>query len=176
MIEVETRSFISEEQYRKLSDFMKRNAEFLGEEDQVTYYLSGEADLRLQKCDTHAKLWLKKGGLHDGQREEIEVRFARGDFSSLEKLLETLGYETEIKWFRRRKRFSWEGIKVTLDFTRGYGYIIELEKKTESEDSEKIHEDLEKKIRELGVEITPREVFEEKFRYYRENWRELAGA
>ncbi len=172
MIEVEIRSFISEEQFNQLLDYMKQNAEFLGEDNQISYYFSGPSDLRIQKCNTYAKLWLKKGEIHDNHREEIEIKFDREDFEKLEKLLSVLGYEVEVKWFRDRKKFNWDGIKVTLDYTKGYGYIIELEKLV-SRGEEKIYSQLEEKLKSLGIEITPKEVFGEKFEHYRQNWRSL---
>ena len=174
MIEVEIRSFISEEQFNQLLDYMKQNAEFLGEDNQISYYFSGPADLRIQKCNTYAKLWLKKGEIHDNHREEIEIKFDREDFEELEKLLSVLGYEVEVKWFRDRKKFNWDGIKVTLDYTKGYGYIIELEKLV-SRDEEKIYRQIEDKLKSLGVEITPKEIFEKKFGHYKQNWRSLTS-
>lgn len=176
-IEVEVRSFISKEQFKRLMNFMKQNAEFLGEDYQITYYFSGPVDLRIQKNDNLAKLWLKKGKIHDKYREELEIKFDKDDFEKLEKLLKVLGYEIEIKWFRDRKRFLWNGIKATVDNTRGYGYIIELEKLVdESEDKERIHAELEEKLKSLGVDITPKEIFEEKFNHYKKNWRSLTGS
>jgi len=173
-IEVEARSFISHEQYENLINFMKDNAEFLGEENQVTYYFSGNSDLRIQKNDKFSKVWLKKGSLHDDHREEIEVRFDIKDFEKLEKIFKELGYVVEIKWFRLRNKFSWEGIKVTVDHTRGYGYIIELEKIVEN-DEENVYRQLEEKIKSLGIEMTPKEVFNEKFKDYKNNWKRLVG-
>ena len=128
MIEVEVRSFVSEEQFKKLQDFMKQNAKHEGHDSQTTYYFSGPVDLRIQKGNNYPKLWLKKGRLHEDFREEIEVKFSRDDFEKMENLMEELGYEVEMSWIRERDSFLWDGIKVTLDFTRRYGYIIELEK------------------------------------------------
>lgn len=174
MIEVEVRSFVSEEQFSELQEFMKQNTRYLGHDSQTTYYFSGPVDLRIQRGNDYAKLWLKSGKLHDKYREEIEVKFARDDFEKLESLLKALGHEVEIKWFRERDRFSWDGIKVTLDCTKDYGYIIELEKLTDKdEEKEKIHRELEEKLKSLGVKPTPKEVFDQKFVQYKQNWKEL---
>jgi len=48
-IEVEIRSFISPRQYEELIEFFKNAASFVNEDYQVTYYFSGEQDLRIQK-------------------------------------------------------------------------------------------------------------------------------
>lgn len=173
MIEVEVRSFVSEEQFKKLIEFMKKNAKHGGHDSQTTYYFSGSADLRIQKSSGYAKLWLKKGKIHDDSREEIEVKFAREDFGKLEALMKGLGYEVEMGWLRERDRFLWDGVKVTLDFTKGYGHIIELERLTDDEKSkDKIHAELVAKLESLGVEPTPKEIFDRKFEEYKRNWRE----
>jgi len=121
-IEVEIRSFISEEKYRELLDFLKKEGEFLGEENQKTYYFDTPQDLRIQKNDDYAKIWMKKGKLHDEHREEIEIKFDKSEFGNLEKLFLALGYNIEIKWFRKRFEFKWDNINVCLDFTKCRNY------------------------------------------------------
>ncbi|RLJ02871.1 MAG: hypothetical protein DRP11_02440 [Candidatus Aenigmatarchaeota archaeon] len=174
MIEVEVRSFISEEKYHELLQFMEKNGRKEKEEEQVTHYLSGPHDLRLQKSTSSAKIWLKKGRIHDESREEIEIRFKPDDFDKLKRLFSELGYETEIIWFRKRCQFRWNGLKVCLDYTKGYGYIIELEALTEK-NKEEVLAKLRNALKLLGVEETPREVFEEKYNYYKKNWKRLVG-
>lgn len=85
----------------------------------------------------------------------------------------SLGFNIEIKWFRERNEFKWDDIKVCLDYTKGYGYIIELEKLCFEKDKEKTLEMLKQKFKELNITITPREEFEKKFQYYKENWKTL---
>ena len=172
-IEAELRSFISEEQFNKLLDFFKQNAELEKQDSQKTYYFDCEEDLRIQKSDSHSKVWLKKGNIHDNSREEIEIKFPKEKFEQLEKLFLFLGMNIQIKWFRKRNQFNWNGIKVCLDYTKGYGHIIELEKLCSEEEQEKILQELKTKFKELNIEITPREEFEKKFNYYKENWKQL---
>jgi len=172
-IEIEVRSFISPRQYEELTGFFKSNGKFLGEDYQVSYYFSGENDLRIQKNNSFAKIWLKKGKIHDDYREEIEIRFDRNGFEKMEAALVALGYTIEVKWFRRRTDFEWEGIKVSLDFTEGYGYIIELEKMGSEGEKKEIFEELKLKMNELGIEMTPKEVFDERFDYYKKNWKKI---
>ena len=172
-IEVELRSFISEDQYKDLMERFKKEANFLGEDDQITYYFDCPQDLRIQKNNNFSKIWLKKGKIHDESREEIEIFCKKEDFEKLEKLFLTLGYKIEIKWFRKRNTFKWDDIKVDLDFTKGYGYIIELEKITTEEKKEKVLRYLKEKIEKLGITITPREEFDKKYQHYKENWKKL---
>jgi predicted adenylyl cyclase CyaB len=201
-IECEIRSFITKEQFEKLLNFfillrsdeafttaktMKERLEGQADE-QVTCYLKREGekdcDLRIQQNKDYSKIWMKKGKVHDESREEIEIRFAREDFKKLEKLFLMLGYEVEIKWFRTRRAFKWNDIDVCLDYTRGYGYIIELEKIYREEEKgvtgikfqkerDSISYYLKSKMAELGVALTPREEFDSKYIYYKENWKKL---
>ncbi len=170
-IETELRSFITKEQYYSLLDFFKRNATFVKEDYQETHYFDSDADLRIQRNNFYSKLWLKKGKLHDEQHEEIEIKFERCDFEKLEKLFLSLGFTVQIKWFRKRKVFIWDGIKVCLDKTKNYGYIIELEKLCSEDDKEKTLNELKQKFKELNLPITPKEEFEKKFKFYKEKWK-----
>lgn len=174
-IECEIRSFITKDQYRKLMRFFKKEATFLGEDDQITYYFDAKQDLRIQQNNNFSKIWLKKGKIHDERREEIEIKCAREDFKKLEELFLTLGYRVEIKWFRERHTFRWDGIDVMLDYTRGYGYIIELEKISSKKDEKTTLNYLKEKMREIGVPLTPKEEFERNYQYYKNNWKKLLG-
>lgn len=172
-IEVEIRSFISEEEYEKLLDFFKENAQFVKEDFQETHYFDCDEDLRIQKNNFGSKIWMKKGKIHDESREELEVKFNKEDFDNISKIFESVGFGIEIKWLRERKQFDWNGIKVCLDSTKGYGYIIELEKMSSLDEKEEILKELNKRFDELSIMQTPKEEFENKFNYYKENWRTL---
>ena len=172
-IEVEMRSFITPEQHGELLEFFKNKATFLNEDEQITYYFDAPHDLRIQKNNFYSKMWLKKGKIHDEQREEIEIKFAREDFDTLEQLFLTIGFPVKIKWLRKRSTFQWEGISVMLDWTKGYGYIIELEKMAEENEKEEVLLLLQQKLHSLQIPLTPREVFDTKFQHYQENWRQL---
>jgi predicted adenylyl cyclase CyaB len=171
--EVEVRAFISDGQYSRLLDFFKMNAKLIADDEQETHYLSGGKDLRIQRNKRHAKIWMKKGKIHDDHREEIEILTEKENFPGLERLFLELGHVTEIKWFRKRKEYFWGDITACLDDTKGYGKIIELEKK--AKDSEKIVvlEYLKGKMNELDIELTPREEFDSKYAYYKTNWKKL---
>lgn len=172
-IEVEIRSFISKEKYEELTKFFSENSELVKKDFQETHYFNCEQDLRIQKNNSGAKIWLKKGKIHDDAREEIEIFTEEKSFDELGKLFNELGYNVEIKWLRERKQFNWEKIKVCLDYTKGYGYIIELEKKTDKEHKEKILNELKEKLNKLHVPLTPKEEFNERYGYYKQNWRRL---
>lgn len=172
-IEVEIRSFITEHKYREMLDFFRSNAKFVNEDSQETHYLDENGDIRIQRNKFYSKIWIKKGKLHDEQREELEIRLGTDEFGKLELLFSTLGYKTHIKWFRTRHTFEWEHISVMLDHTKGYGYIIELEKMSNEEGKDDALKLLKSKMASLNVVQTPREEFESKYRDYSRNWQKL---
>ena len=172
-IEVEIRSFLTEEQYKYFLEYFKQNSEFVNEDYQETYYFDGSQDLRIQKNNFYAKLWLKSGKIHDEQREEVEIKFNKEDFIQAEKLFLSLGYKIQIRWFRARYIFKWQDISVTIDYSKGYGYIIELEKMSNEENKNKDLEYLKNKMTELNIIQTPKEEFDAKYNYYKEHWEEL---
>jgi len=176
MIEAEIRSFVSRDQFKSLLDFMNGKAKLVKDDYQETFYFSGDADLRIQRSNIYAKMWLKGGKLHDEAREEIEIKVPREDFEKLERLFTSIGFEVIIKWFRERKQFDWKGIKVCLDYTRGYGWIIELEKLTTDANRENALVELKEAMAELGVEITPKAEFDQAFANYKQNWKTLTAS
>jgi predicted adenylyl cyclase CyaB len=172
-IEVEIRSFISREKYEELLEFFKKKATFTKEDFQETHYFDCEQDLRIQKNNSGSKIWLKKGKIHDDAREEIEIFTENESFDNLGKLFNCLGHKVEIKWLRKRNQFDWNGIKVCIDYTKGYGYILELEKMSNEEKKEEVLKELKKKMNELNIPLTSKEEFDERYNYYKENWRRL---
>lgn len=175
-IEVEIRSFIEEKKYSELLNFFLNHGENHTRDIQETWYFDSNQDFRIQKNSYHAKFWLKQGKMHDEAREEIEIKFNKHDFVEAAKMMEVLGYKPKIKWFRERDEWDWDDIKVSLDFTRGYGYIIELEKMSTESEKGKDLALLKSKLSELEIELTPKEDFKEKFEYYEKNWEKLTVA
>lgn len=172
-IEVELRSFITKEKHDELINFFKKNGEFVSEDYQESHYFDEKGDIRIQKNNFFSKIWVKKGKLHDEQREETEVKFNKDDFEKLEQAMSVLGFTVKIKWFRNRNTFNWEGVAVMVDYTKGYGYIIELEKMSDEQNKDKDLQILKEKFKSLGIPLTPREEFDKKYAQYRENWRTL---
>lgn len=174
-IEVEIRSFISKEKYDELLEFFRKNGKFVSDDYQETHYFDSKEDLRIQQNNFFSKVWLKKGKLHDESREEIEIKFDRKDFENLQKIFAGIGLGVQIKWFRQRHTFEWEGVSVMVDCTKGYGYILELEKMSDEKNKEKMLELLKQKMALLGIEQTPKEEFDKRFQHYKDNWRTLTS-
>ncbi|MGY4884504.1 MAG: CYTH domain-containing protein [Nanobdellota archaeon] len=172
-IEVEIRSFITREQYEELLKFFSENAEFIDQDYQETFYFDENSNLRIQRNNSGAKLWHKSGNVHDEFMEEIEIPIKRDDFEMLEKFLNKLGHTVKIKWLRKRNQFDWNGIKVCVDYTKSYAYILELEKMSSEDNKERVLNELKEKLKELKIALTPKNEFEKKYNYYKKNWRRL---
>ncbi len=173
VIEVELRTFISQKKYEELLDYFAKEGVVQGVEEQETWYFNAPVDLRIQRSTAHAKVWLKKGKMHAEHREEFEVLCKREDFDTLAKIFFTLGYGIKIKWLRLRKNFLWKGISVSVDHTKGYGFILELEKKCEPSVQEAVLKELKTAIQSLAIVLSSQEDFDQAFSEYSKNWKTL---
>ena len=173
MIECEVRAFISEEKYNQLLHYFKKNATYINEDDQETYYWNAPHDLRIQKNNSYAKIWLKKGAIHDDARQEIEIKCKKEDFQNIRDLFEALGYTITVCWYRNRHTFKWEdNITVCIDHTKNYGHIIELEILAQENNKEQALEKIRQKLGALDIQETPKEIFNKKFEEYKNKFQE----
>ena len=138
-----------------------------------TIYFGGPKDLRSRYDGKQTFLILKEGKIHDKFREELTVKCNKEDFNKLEELLVKLGYGVEIRWFRKRRIYRWKGLRLLLGDTKGYGYIVELEKFGKVGKRKTIYKNLENKLKSLGIRITPKGEFSKKFEYYKKNWQKI---
>lgn len=177
-IEVEVRALISASKYNNLLNFFKRNAKLVSDENEITHYLNKDGSLRLRKTDSYSMVYFKdfsQGSRHESVHQESELAFASKDFEKAKELFSKIGFELSMTWIRHRKTFLWKGISAMLDYTRGYGYIIELEKMSNPSEKEKALALLNNKLNELGVKKTPKTVFDKKYQHYHRNWKKLVS-
>ena len=172
-IEVEVKSFLSTEQYQRLLEFFRKEAGASTEDFQETYYFDAPQDIRIQRNSKFSKITFKSGKVHDEQREEIEIKCSRDDFEKLEGIFVALGFHVKIKWFRKRYEFQWQGVTATVDSTRGYGCILELDTIANEETKDAALAHLNMLLAKLHMEKTPREEFEKRYKHYVEHWQEL---
>lgn len=165
MIEVETRSLLTDEEYANLLNILNRQAKYVNQEEQETHYLDSAIDLRIMKSNK-TKLWMKSGKMHDNRREEIEIIFEKNDFEKLLKIFEKLGMKAKLKWFRKRITFTMGELTLTLDDTLNYGKILEVEKMCNEHEVEKSEKEIKSMLKKLGVKETPKEIFEKKYAEY----------
>lgn len=172
-IEVEVRSFITKEQYDRLLAFFMKHAEHKGVDEQETRYFDTKSDVRLQLNQHHTKLWMKEGKMHDEQRREVELKLPKEDFEKVQAIFDALGHKLKVKWFRKRHTFVWGEIAVMVDYNKGYGFIVELEKMSTDAQKGVTLTLLKEKMKELGIAITPKEEFDKAYTHYVQNWETL---
>jgi adenylate cyclase class IV len=173
MIEVELRSFISKETYEQLLSRLENEKYNIKETRQITYYFSGDKDFRLMTTKDNLKLWLKTGFIHDEARGEMTVIVDNEYKDQLLSMLTFLGYDIEIKWYRVRNEINYNNIDITIDYTHGYGYIIEAEIIVDDESKIEQSKDILKNLfNQFDIEVTDKQIFKDKYNDYKINWGE----
>jgi len=173
-MEVEARSFVSDERFVDIKKMLDADYGFIKELKEVTVYFTGEKDLRMRKNETEASVILKEGKLHDDFRKEFEIGIKLEDFDDMVELFRILGYDIEIEWHRNRLEYEKGGMKVLLDDTKGYGKILELEKMAEEGSEAAAHAELEAMMYGFGIgKPTSKEEFNARYENYKENWKTL---
>ena len=172
-IEVEARSFIAPKKYEELKKFFDKKGKFLYQDFDETVYFKAPKDFRIRQDSNYSYLILKEGKIHDKYRKEIEIKLPKEEFQDLEDLFISLGFKVNVRWYRTKRMYKWRGINAYLWVSKGYGYIIELEKMSNEKQKKEAHRKLTKLLESLNIKITPRREFEKRFTYYRRNWRKL---
>ena len=169
MIEVELRSFISEDKYNELINKYNANTQ-----KQITYYFNSEQDFRMMKTKECTQLWLKTGKMHEESRLEKVVKVDNKYRADLESMLNLLDYDVDIKWYRTRSKIALDqNAEMCIDYTIGYGYILEIEKQVEDEANvEEAKALLRKDFENLGINVSEKSDFDTKYKDYVQNWKE----
>ena len=169
--EVESRAFISSDRFESLRLELEGRLGRIDSVRQVTVYLEHPVDTRVQLEQARGKIWQKSGEMHGSERREIEVNLERDQALKLMEIFQNLGHAPAIFWFRERRSYRDGKFTVCLDKTIGYGLIVEVEIITDAEGIEEAKRDVGRYLRELGVEETPKSIFDSAFAEYQKNWR-----
>jgi len=172
-IEVEARSFITPQKFKELKRLFDKKGKFLYQDFDETVYFKAKKDLRIRQDSNSSYLIFKEGKIHDKYRKEIELPLLKNKFKELEDLITSLGFPVDVRWYRVRRVYRWRGVNAYLWATKGYGYIIELEKFASEREKEKVHKKLTKLLEFFHTKITPRKEFEKKLGYYKKHWQRL---
>lgn len=173
MKEIEYKFILDKKTKNQLEKFLKKNkAKFLGQEKQENYYYqaSGKNDFRIRKTDNCAFIILKKGWMHDDDREEIEIKIDRKDFQKADKIFTSLGFKYDTKWYRVRKEYRYKDFNISIDFNAGYGWIAEIEKIVRKGHEEKAKKDILQLARIVNIKPASKSLFDKMYKYYKNNW------
>jgi len=127
--EIEKRVFLTDDQYKSLIGRFGLQSE--QPERQITTYYDAkdknlkDVDLRLMQTINYAKLWMKRGEIHDVVREESEVRLDTNYASAISKILRvsfmTLkqrGLENGSKHSIKRQQFALTEVLTMVQFLK----------------------------------------------------------
>lgn len=169
MINVELRSFIKPEKYKEL---IEKYNNILHTEKQISYFFNSNEDLRFMKTKRYSEICIKEGNMHDDIKKEKNVKIDSKYNENMSYILNNLGYIPQVKWFRTRSNASLEfGIDLFLDYTVGYGYIIEVSKNIEDSSKADITKiELGNFLESLDIDITSKDEFNKKYDEYILNW------
>ncbi len=141
-----------------------------GTQDNWYYVAPGKNDLRIRRTDKEAYLVLKKGWMHDDDRDEIEIKVARADFLRLDEVFCSLGYKYDTKWYRKRTEYKYKNFSITIDFNAGYGWIAEIERTVQPGNEEMAKKEILSLAKEIGLKPATKELFNKMYEYYKKNW------
>lgn len=164
-IELKVKCFMTKNQYESLLKYLNSFAEFKDKNNMVIYEFSNPAVLKVQKDNYSSVVYARKNNL--------KAVFQKEEFDDLVDIFETLGFDISIKWFKTGHNFFWNEIEVNVEMIKGYGFIVEMTKSAFPEEKEILLNYLRENLKQLGLEETPSEVFNERLKYYQENWKDL---
>lgn len=173
MKEIEYKFVLKPKDKNKLEKFLKVNKAKLvsqGTQDNWYYVAPGKNDLRIRRTDNEALIVLKKGWMHDDDREEIEVKVDRKDFLQLDKIFKALGYKYDTKWYRKRKEYKYKNFSITIDYNAGYGWVTEIERTVRAGGEEKAKKEILDIAKEIGIKPASKALFDKMYKYYKKNW------
>jgi len=172
-IEVEVRALLTEAEYRRVKTFLRKHAKYLGAHRDQNAYFDREGRLRISVEPYSAFLKYKGGRIHAKAREEVLIQIRKRDIKSAEALFLRLGFPVTVRWLRHRDKFLWRDATITLDNTKGYGRMIDVEAMAAPRQTRQTYEKLRKLMAGLGLRPTPKEKLTRHYRSYLANWRRL---
>ncbi len=159
-------------------------------EESIANHLKNATSFSLrtrQDDDGDAMLILKMslGGdaVNGDDRIEVEIK-APLTIEELDELLTNNGAVIESGWSRSREEYTFDDMKVCIDFNAGYGRMAEIEKTTSAAGltTEQVAEKKAKMLQELtvwakenGLVILDKAKLGQMYKYYVENWRYYYG-
>jgi len=174
-IEVEHRGLLTEEKFKELNKFLKKNGKFLGEKDRfsVIYFPYGERenfdlrsnkdvpiDLRVRITNQKAELVLKYGkwGGNDA-RKEFSFPIETKKFGEMIEFLDALGFYYGALQATKTFLYKYKGAEIALVKVPGWGYYFEVEVLTDFNFVDKANGKIANLCKEFGVKVINNEDF-----------------
>lgn len=133
-IEIEFRARFDESEYDRLSEYLQKNAEDLGEDDKNTYFFvlpDRLAKVAHNVSKKTAKIGLKLSKIGQGSSfEEIELPIDPADVDQAVRLFQNLNLPGDVKViesFQKRHNYLLDGVELSLKYSENWGHHMELE-------------------------------------------------
>jgi len=154
-IEVERRSFLSEEKYKELITILEQNAVSLGQDDKnVVFYVFKDKLIKVvdEKSKGKAKIVYKSDHIcNSNSLEEIEIPISPNDFEKANLLIsKILTADTVLHSFQQRHNYSYKGTEIALKYSDTWGHHVEIEVMVNNADKA---EEAEKKITSVAADL-----------------------
>lgn len=178
LYEVEVRSLLKPQGYRKLYNYLKKQGKLLEDiKEETINFRSRQGDLLLRRSEIGTKLTYKVGRVTDDIRSEMEVMADKDDFEEFEQIMLALKFKVNSRWFKKRKKFRWQGYTICLDNVKGLGLMMEMEKLVDSRMRVKARKDLQQKLKGLfdkfDLPVTTKPAMDKVLLNYNKNWQKL---
>lgn len=161
MDEIEIRGKINDEEFKKLHDFLSKNAELTDQYDRLTIDISpgfdpktrnwdqinkannnNQIDLRIKKSGKNEKISVKLGHYASKNRQEFEIDLKDGELIDALRLFEALGFKTGMIYFWKSSLYKYKGFEIKIsEYPSG-----ERDWEIESQDSQSDPDDLAKEL------------------------------
>jgi len=179
--EVELRALLAEDQFKKISDELKKHGASLKGEDKLTdiYYCLkkvktfaeiemdevGSYSLRLrktekdgeQKTDLNIKVITNFGDHHAWDEHEITI----DSFEEMDKIITSIGFKPFVMIEKVRRSYDLEDMSINLEDIKDFGLAIEIEIMTQKEKSEEAKNKIRGFLKKIGIDedkIVPKSV------------------
>lgn len=185
MDEVEIRGKIDDMEFKKLQEFLSKNAELTDQYNRLTIDISpgfdpntkswdqinkqennNQIDLRIKKSGNKEKISVKLGHYASKSRQEFEIDLKEGEIVDSLRLFEALGFKTGMIYFWKSSLYKYKGFEVKISEYPSGNRDWEIE----SQDAQSDPDDL---ARELDLKPFTEDEFREYINWKNNNLHDL---
>lgn len=178
MDEIEIRGKINNEEFKKLQEFLSKNAELTDRYDRLTIDISpgfdpktrnwdqinkandnNQIDLRIKKSGKNEKISVKLGHYASKNRQEFEIDLKEGELVDALRLFEALGFKTGMIYFWKSSLYKYKDFEIKINEYPSGNRDWEIESQNPESDPET-----------LAKELSLHPFIEEEFKEYI-NWK-----
>lgn len=180
MDEIEIRGKINNEEFKKLQEFLSKNAKLTDQYDRLTIDISpgfdpktrnwdqvnkannnNQIDLRIKKSGKNEKISVKIGHYASKNRQEFEIDLKEGELVDALRLFEALGFKTGMIYFWQSSLYKYKDFEIKINEYPSGNRDWEIESQNPESDPD-----------DLAKELSLHPFTEEEFKEYI-NWKNI---